>query len=391
MILQKAIQPRVTNHMILQGVPRVGYYMGGERCPEDVPFPSCLRACLDYFGESLGYRLIPAHNTTWRLDDTFTLLMGVSGCAFRLSWKPGWHADNIEIRHMSDDPAAPFERAFAAVGYQPIMMGRDLSGEAGFDEQRCREAILRSLSEQGRPVIAFGVIGPPEACLITGYDEGGDVLVGWNYFQDFPEFSHGIETEPTGEFRLRNWFEATHGLLLFGEKRPTAPLKMMYREALHWALQVMRNPAVHGDPQQGGRHNGIAAYQAWADHLLRDEDFTEDIAGLRQRFMIHDDAVSTVAEGRWYAAKFMELLGSLEPAIEKDAAAEAAAAARCFEAEHDLMWQIWGLLGGNGCSDERAHRLASPTTRRSIVPIILQAMEKDRRAADHIEQALLHI
>jgi len=42
----------------------------------------------------------------------------VSGVASFLSWKPGWEGDNVEIMYMSDDPAAPFDRAFRAAGYE---------------------------------------------------------------------------------------------------------------------------------------------------------------------------------------------------------------------------------------------------------------------------------
>jgi hypothetical protein len=44
-------------------------------------------------------------------------------------------------------------------------------------------AIVESLA-QGRPVISFGITSPPEAGLVTGYDEDGGVLYGWSYFQD---------------------------------------------------------------------------------------------------------------------------------------------------------------------------------------------------------------
>ena len=36
-------------------------------------------------------------------------------------------------------------------------------------------------------VIAIGVLGPEEPCLITGFDEDGKVLIGWNFFQDSPD------------------------------------------------------------------------------------------------------------------------------------------------------------------------------------------------------------
>jgi hypothetical protein len=381
MILQQTSPSAVTSRFFLKGVPRIGFYMGGERCPEDVPFPSCLRACLDYFGESLGSKLIASYDTTWRLDNTFTYLMGVSGCAFRLSWRPGWHGDNVEIMYMSDDPAAPFARAFEALGYELTII--DPEGRHD-DEELYRRAIWRSLNEKGQPVIAFGVIGPPEACLITGYDDNGDVLIGWNFFQDFPEFNAGLEYEPGGEFRKRGWFANTQGLLIFGEKQPIMQRDKLYHKALRWALQVMRTPVTWGDLRDGGRHNGIAAYQAWADALLRDEDFPADLDVLRERFMVHDDAVGVVAEGRWYAARFMEWLAEIEPGMEENLAAAAA----CFDAEHDLMWQIWGLVGGNGRSEDHIHKLADPAVRRAIVALILRARDKDREAAGFIERAI---
>src|SRR5512146_2997012 len=102
--LQPAHQPAEPNRFLLPGVPRVGFFMGGERCPEHSPFPSCLRACLAYMHGSassrgsgsspnLGYRLLASGDTTWRLDLTYTLLMAVTGSAFRLVWQPGWRED----------------------------------------------------------------------------------------------------------------------------------------------------------------------------------------------------------------------------------------------------------------------------------------------------------
>ena len=47
--------------VVLDGVPRVGFFFDMQkhddskmRCPEDVPFPSCLRACLESVGDGLG-------------------------------------------------------------------------------------------------------------------------------------------------------------------------------------------------------------------------------------------------------------------------------------------------------------------------------------------------
>ena len=138
-------------------------------------------------------------------------------------------------------------------------------------------------------------------------------------------------------------------------------------------------------PKRFDRHNGLAAYDAWAEHLLRDEDFeTDDVAILRDRFMAHSDAVGRVAEGRWYASIFLAQAaqgGGLK-------APELYAAASCCAAEHDLMWKIWGLVGGLGHSDEEVRQLVDGDRRRQMAPIIHEARDKEAEAAEHIERAL---
>lgn len=38
--------------VLLKDVPKVNFYSGGPRCLEDICFPSCLRAYLEYVGDS---------------------------------------------------------------------------------------------------------------------------------------------------------------------------------------------------------------------------------------------------------------------------------------------------------------------------------------------------
>ncbi len=62
-------------------------------------------------------------------------------------------------------------------------------------------------------------------------------------------------------------------------------------------------------------------------------------------------------------------------------------AAACYAAEHELMWKLWSLAGGNGCPDAW-RKFADPDVRRRMVPIILQAKQKDAQAADYVASAL---
>ena len=92
---------------MLDGVPRVHFYEGGARCPEDINLPSVMRAVLEYRGESdYGCRHCPATGLTCKVSCTHAFLVGVSGAASFLSWKEGWEGDNVEIRYLSADDGA---------------------------------------------------------------------------------------------------------------------------------------------------------------------------------------------------------------------------------------------------------------------------------------------
>jgi hypothetical protein len=374
----QAPSPTGPARVVREGVRRVGFGVMEEgRDVEGCPFPSCLSACLEFMGEDYGSFTIEMDGSTWRENNIYVYLMGTTGAAFRLSWKPGWHLDNVDIRHMSDDPAAPFDRAFEAVGYAYEFL---LPEEGGHHQAHWRERIVESIRDRGRPVLGFGVVGPPECCIITGYDDHGETLIGWSFFQVFPEFNADVEFEPSGCFRKRGWFKGTQTPILIGDKLQQRPRGEIYRKALEWAVQVARTPVTLGE-----RHNGLAAYSAWAEHLSDEDEFPEDdLAVLHERYMVHNDAVGTVAEGRWYASLFLKQVMDQELAM----AEELSAAAACYRAEHDLMWEIWNLVGGTGFSDEQVRKLAEPAVRRQIAQIIGQARDRDAEAAHQIERAL---
>ena len=75
---------------------------------------------------------------------------------------------------------------------------------------------------RGIPVLAFGVVGPSDCCIITGYDQGGDVLLGWSTYQDIPE-DHNIPHDVTGYFGKPGWHENIPGYILIGAKGERCP------------------------------------------------------------------------------------------------------------------------------------------------------------------------
>ena len=373
---------RVRN--VLERVPRVSFTLhrgektdGLQRCPECFPFPACMRSSLEFMGEDYGFKPVEGHGSTWRLDNAYTYLMGVTGMAFKMTWRDGWYLGNPGLNHLTDDIDEPYGRAFEAVGYCYELLHKKDTVEC---EAEFRKRIIESVRDRRHPVIARGVVGPPEECMIVGFDEGGDVLLGWSYFQTAPEFNQNVEFEPSGYFRKKGWFADTDSLVIIGDKVDAPTRDEVYRKALSWALKIARTPRIRGDFS-----SGHAAYDAWADALKRDEDLPSDIMdALRVNYHVHEDAVGTTAEGRWYAAQFLKQVAEDMPRL----ADSLLGAARYYEAEHDLMWKIWSYTGGPARTDEGALKLADPAVRKKMIPIIIEARKIDEKATALIEEAL---
>jgi len=368
-----ALPPDPDEYLVLDGVPKVGHGVIDGHVGM-TPFPGCMRAILEYMGDDLG--LSPGED--FDRGQVYAYLMGTTGAAFRLLWKPGWHGDNVASWMLSDDPGEIFRRGFAAAGYEQIHSGHIPDDEK---EETFRRMVRESIRDRGLPLIAHGVIGPPEECIIAGYGEGGATVMGWSYFQDHDIGSAGVEFLPNGYYRKRHWVSATWGLMAFGDKVGDPPRRETYIEALKWALCVSREPVRYEE-----RYSGQAAYDAWADHILRDGEVAAG-GGPDDAFMVHSDAIDVIAEGRHYASVFLKQAAAILPEVEE----KLLAAAECYEAEHDLMWEIWGIVGSNQRGEEQKQAFLDPQVRRRIVPIIRRAKGQDVSAAHHIEQALLDL
>jgi RNA polymerase sigma factor (sigma-70 family) len=367
---------------VIDGVPSVGFYKGGKKCPESYSFSSCLSACLQYMGKDYGFEEIAVHDTIWKLNKTYVYIMGTSGEAFRLFWKTGWHLDNVGIVGQEPDAKEFIDCGFEAIGYSYEMIFKDPKDSKS--EKLMRQQIVKEIQEHQRPIIGFGVVGPPECCIITGYDQEGEVLIGWSFFQKEPEFVDGLEYEPSGYFRKRDWFKDTYALILFGKENKQLSRSEIYHKSLKRIIDLARRPTIN---LGGERHNGLAAYQVWADAILQDDDFPAgkmDI--LRECHMSHNNMTGMVAEGRWYGSLFLKQIIKDEPEL----AGKLELAIACYEAEHKMMWEIWGLVGGIGLSDDNVKKFAKPEIRRQIAPIILKTRDKDAEAAEIIEKALAH-
>lgn len=354
---------------VLEGVPRAGYHVDGRRWSYHFsPWAGCLTACIAFLGKEISYHYA----------------VGTSGMGFRLLWNSlEWDPGNVGDLQMGS--AEPYRRAFEATGYAHELLynGEHRFGEqveflgASRDRETFRRRIVESLRDTGHPIIAWGVVGPPEACVITGYDEGGEVLIGWSFFQDSPPEFPEQDYEPSGYFRRRDWFPHTLGLVLIGDVQEKPPLSEIYRSALEWALQVVRTPMVHV------HYSGLRAYEGWAEFMRRDEDIQDDKAALELRKMCQYDAMAMVAE-REKAAAFLLEIAVHEPSM----AEELEAAVDCYGREMACLGGMHDATDGYIQSDEQLRKLSDPEAREQIARQVLKARDLDAEAADHIEKAL---
>jgi hypothetical protein len=276
---------KTNDSCVLYGVPKVHFAREVDGQMQNSPFPMCLQAVLNYMGQHISY----------------TEIMAYSGAAFRQRWDSnGWNIAAIDIRFTYERHLEAFERAFHGVGRKVIISENpDMPKEVTKGEAI---ELIKSELDCGRPVIALGVVGPPEACVITGYRNNGETLLGWSLFQDF---WGGCEIDESGYFIKENWWEETEAIMSIGEEIGN---RTTDRDVLENALMLMTTDEM---PTYGANdifYGGQTAYEAWASAL---ED--EFLPGFEEYGDCQNDAEKMLGEDRRYAAMYMNLLGSQYP------------------------------------------------------------------------------
>jgi AraC-like DNA-binding protein len=366
-------QKRVSEgSVILYGVPKVHYGAFGG-C---TPFPICLKAVANYMGMELDY------------EDAIVLC----GAAFRLVWDTtAWNAGNVDVIFTFDDPALVYRSGIEALGREFKLLGRDGSAAAAEPEKFKMAngaslkdafiAFIRERIDKGIPVIALGIIGPPEACVITGYRDNGRTLLGWNCFQDSPEFASSVKIDESGYFETSSWWENrdTTALMSMGEEtgRPQALKAIIERAIL--ALE----------PKQHGKYaKGIAAYNAWKKAILDESQFGENMVIPLQveRLMCQDDAMDCLSDGRANAHKYFRKLAERHPeqALYGRLAEQFAA---CATGAH----KMYETLGGWERGDAQMKAMMKSETRRRLGELIDDCKAADERALVLLKELALKL
>ena len=205
-------------------------------------FVNSVVSALNALGENLNYDYVCA----------------VSGSAFRTSFSiSGWNHGNY---HAINTPVI-LEHTFKMLGYK---MTRYLHGDYKFDKKLIIDSI-----DKGVPVITLeGVINCSDACVISGYDNDGDVLLGYNPFMYIKD-DHSEAHDDTGYFRKSNWHEKFNGHILIIESK-SEKLSKSKEEIFAETLKLIKR-LISDENIAPGQYNGLAAHKYFANALLNYE------------------------------------------------------------------------------------------------------------------------
>ena len=244
---------KTTDSCILYGVPKVYFGRTVDGQMQLTPFPMCLQSVLNYIGQNISY----------------TQIMAASGVAFSMRFDTkGWNMGAADISLTYKESTKPFELAFRTSGRRFKIIEEP-------DKSKAKTTYLAHIKTEldcGRPLIALGVVGPPEACILTGYQNGGETLLGWSLFQDGGPFDENLKTHEAGYFIRENWWENTQAIMSIGEEVGTLAST---KEILESAFTLMTEEMI--DTCNGSRpfYGGQAAYVAWAKTVEDDSLYTD--------------------------------------------------------------------------------------------------------------------
>lgn len=342
---------REQSRAYIEGVRQVTWDTG-EMCE----FAACLVSAMDVLGAPVDYHRV----------------MGLSGAAFRLTLHPDpWEPGSFSITSVVQDPYEPIRRVIEAIG-------RSFEIRAMSSEERDRACVMASI-DQGVPVLAFGVVGPSDVSLITGYDEDAAVLLGWSTYQNIPD-DHDVPPDITGYFRKPDWHANTRGYVVIGQPKHMQTADDVNAGALRFASRLVRQQAVRGMPA------GLRAYEAWADAMLDDSRFTVGERGDLGGPYLGILCIEMMLDDRKSAAPFLRGIADAEP----DLAADLIAAASCYDRTCALREDLRELLPED-FTDTAMVRLADPEMRRRFAGIVLGMRASDEDAIGHIEAALARL
>jgi len=340
------------------------------RSPESFAFPASLTSLMECIGEDVRWETIQAHGREWTQRLMYKDILAASGMGFGLLWRNDLCPSSFDLTQVHADHNDTICRGFAYVGYECEVIERIDDNEAAL------WAKITSEIDAGRPVLAFGIVGPPECCIIAGYDADKKALRGWSHFQSHDP-AHCAEN---GMFLSSGWHANLWKTVVCGPKRDA---RTSLKDVVRQGVEIMERNTVAGDPAKCSSEPstllmGFAAYDAWIAFVQDPAFETMDDATLKGKHWYHTTLVGSHAELRCYLGNF---LAGQVTGQNAEADKHLQEAARCLLEIHDQCWKLWGVLGGMGAPDAW-QGLRDAAKRAELAAVLTHIKTLDRQAAD---------
>jgi len=245
-------------------------------------------------------------------------------------------------------------RAFNYVGY-----GFEIITKESDNYDLLRQRIVASI-DAGTPVLAFGIIGPPECSLICGYDEDGTVLFGWSHFQS----RDPADLAANGMFKTSKWYDDLWKIVLCGAPQTTS---INVRDIVKHGLAIATASYLGDSDNPGGEEGMYAAsslaYDAWMEYISREVYDNMPNEELRRQYWFHHTMVGSNAEAKAYLGNFLHYHTAGDPELGR--------IAELYDEIHNLSWRIWEVAGGSN-NKEAYLALADSAKRAAIVDLLNQ-------------------
>lgn len=264
--------------------------------PSDI-YSQALTIALSHMGESVEYQEI----------------LCASGRGFKICWDDAMFFWDRFAAKPDPDPEQylriDYESAVRAVermGYQAdLLLNADCAHgaeNASADSRQIRDLVIAGIDE-GRPVVAAlsasSTRWAPEWSLITGYDGGGDTILGWSCFQSDEQEKRELAFEPEGYFRKRNWEKDTLAAVRIAGEKTLSP-DAGDRQVLECATALSQGST-------GGEASwGFAAYDRWASAVENEENGKVDAEILKGRMLYHRHFIGHLAAQKWYTSVYLK-------------------------------------------------------------------------------------
>ncbi len=349
----KSIMKQDHENTILYGVRKIeqGTY------ESNTMFPICIKAISEYLGDNIPYAFI----------------MAATGAAFRLVWnREIWELSNIDIYHTLNESNDIYQYGAKALKREFSFLGRDKD-----TTKEDFKNYIKSNIKKGYPVIALGIIGPPEPCIITGYDCDGDVMIGWNFFQNDPEFSSSVSSMDNGYFRCDSWWENTdtQAVMCIGALTDTC---YSDKEVIKMATDVMR------EREEDTYTKGIKAYEAWKDMLLDEKWFKSiNFDNLFSKLIVQNDAMVCICDGRRWAAQYFDELSEKYEETKRNLCQDIK---NHFNKTSSIAEKMMSLIGNWNNTEKMLQNFASRSVREQLSKLIDSAKLEDTKAYEQIKQ-----